>query len=61
LTAAVALDEDDEFPEEFVVTVLFESGVVVAFPVAFSVELESSFVEEVLPPLVSFSSLGGNT
>jgi len=61
LTAAVALEEDDEFPEEFVVTVLFESGVVVVFPVAFSVELESSFVEEVLPPLVSFSSLGGNT
>jgi hypothetical protein len=61
LTAAVALEEDDEFPEEFVVTVLFESGVVVAFPVVFSVELESSFVEEVLPPLVSFSSLGGNT
>jgi len=61
LTAAVALEEDDEFPEEFVVAVLFESGVVVVFPVAFSVELESSFVEEVLPPLVSFSSLGGNT
>jgi hypothetical protein len=44
---AVALDEEDEFPEEFVATVELESGV------PFPVELESSFTEGVLPPLVS--------
>lgn len=48
---AVVLDDEDEFPEEFVATVELESGVPLAVP--FPVELESSFTEGVLPPLVS--------